>query len=124
MDKLIINKIRTNNYLNNRTNIHQSNTINFSQVLEKVSLNNTELRFSKHAIERLSERHISLTNNQMSKLSNAVDKARGKGVNEALILMGDTAFIASIKNNTIITTASKDQLKENVFTNIDGAVII
>jgi len=124
LDKLIINKIRTNNYLNNKTNTHKSNTINFSQVLERVSLNNTDLRFSKHAIERLSERHISLTNNQMSKLSNAVDKARDKGVNEALILMGDTAFIASIKNNTIITTASKEQLKENVFTNIDGAVII
>ena len=124
MDKFIINKIRTNNYLNNRTSNYQTNTIDFNEVLEKVNLNKTNLKFSKHAVERLNERHINLTKQQMIKLNNAVNKAKTKGVNEALILMDETAFIASIKNNTIITTASKEQLKENVFTNIDGAVII
>lgn len=38
--------------------------------------------------------------------------------------MDDKAFIASVKNKTIITAASGEQLKENIFTNIDGAVIL
>ncbi len=38
--------------------------------------------------------------------------------------MDDKAFIANINNKTIITTVNKEQLKESIFTNIDGAVII
>ena len=47
-----------------------------------------------------------------------------KGCDESLILVDSTAFIVSVKNNTVITTISADDLKENVFTNIDSAVIV
>lgn len=102
--------------------INQQQGPSFQDVLSKV--NQKELKFSKHAIERLKSRNIELTSNDIEKINKAVDKASEKGVKEALILMDNKAFIASIKNKTIITAAVEDQLKENVFTKIDGAVII
>jgi flagellar operon protein len=60
----------------------------------------------------------------MSRINDGVGKAKSKGVREALIMMDNKVFIASVQNNTIITAVTEDQLKDNVFTNIDGAVIV
>lgn len=95
----------------------------FHEILDKIK-QGQELKFSKHAIQRLESRDIKLEAGDIEKLNNAVDKAESKGVKDALIIMGDKAFIASVENRTIITAAAEDQLKENVFTKIDGAVII
>lgn len=94
----------------------------FDEVLSKIG--KQELKFSKHAIDRIKSRNIELTQQDLTKISDAVDKAEAKGVKEALILMNNNVFIASVKSKTIITASSDEQLKENVFTNIDGAVII
>jgi flagellar operon protein len=96
----------------------------FGQVLEKIKRKNESILFSKHALERMDKRNIQLTTEELDRLERAFDKAEDKGVKDALILMGDKAFIASIKNKTVITTLCKEQLTDNVFTNIDGAVII
>jgi flagellar operon protein len=96
---------------------------NFNEVLQKIQ-NSSEVKFSKHALDRLNARQISLSDVELTRLNSAVSKADKKGVREALIMMDDKVFIASVKNKTIITAALEDQLKENVFTNIDGAVII
>ena len=82
-----------------------------------------ELKFSKHAQKRLASRNIELTPNDMEKISNAVDVARKKGARDSLVLMGDLALVVSIKNNTVITAVDENSSKENVFTNIDSAVI-
>ncbi len=124
-----MNNIKINNNLitnNDKINKPLHTTINkasFQEVLENINKSN-EVKFSKHAIERLKIRNISLSKEEIDKLHGAIHKASEKGVNEALILMNNKAFIASIKNNTIITAATDDQLKDNVFTKIDGAVII
>jgi len=34
------------------------------------------------------------------------------------------AFVVSVRNRTIITAVDKEAVKENVFTNIDSAVIM
>lgn len=92
----------------------------FHQILDKTR----ELKFSKHASQRLDSRRINLSEGDMSRLKNGVDMAKKKGVREALIMMDNKVFVASIKNNTVITASTDEQLKENVFTNIDGAVIV
>lgn len=81
------------------------------------------LRFSAHAARRLELREIPFGPEQMGKLAAAVDKAAAKGARESLVLMKDVAFIVSIPNRTVITAMSGESLKENVFTNIDSAVI-
>lgn len=81
------------------------------------------VKFSKHALNRLSQRGISLSQEQMMRLAQGVDKASGKGIKEPLVLIDDLAFIVSTDKKTVITAVGQDQTEENIFTNIDGAVI-
>lgn len=102
----------------------KSSGTSFDAIYREELTKQTEVKFSKHALERLQTRNISLSKDDMGKLNDAVNKAAEKGVKETLIIMGNSAFIANVKSKTIITAAAGDNLKENVFTNIDGAVII
>lgn len=96
----------------------------FGSILQNEISKQTEVKFSKHALERLQERNINLTKDDISKINDAVNKASEKGVKEALIILGNTALVTSIMNKTVITAATEETLKNNVFTNIDGAIII
>lgn len=82
------------------------------------------LKFSAHASQRLSERKIQLDSSTMAKVTDAVDKAEAKGIEDTLVLTGDAALIVNVKNRTVITAMDKQSLNGNVFTNIDGAVIV
>lgn len=82
------------------------------------------LKFSAHASQRLKDRKISLDPSVMAKVSDAVDKAEAKGVEDTLVLTPDAALIVSVKNRTVITAMDRNALAGNVFTNIDGAVIV
>ena len=82
------------------------------------------LQFSKHARERVEERGINLTDDLMNNLTNAVSKARAKGARDVVIFDTARAFIVNIPNNMVITTMTDREMKENVFTNIDSAVIL
>ncbi len=79
------------------------------------------VKFSKHASDRLISRNIDLSDGLLTRLENGVSKASSKGINESLVMVDDVAFIVNIKNNTVITAVS--DMDEQVFTNIDGAVI-
>jgi flagellar operon protein len=81
------------------------------------------LRFSAHAAARLKQRGIELSEGQHARLENAVNKAALKGSRDALVLLDDTAMVVSVKNKTVITALGMQQAKENVFTNIDSAVV-
>ena len=96
----------------------------FGAVFQQELTRQSEVKFSKHAAERLKNRNIELSKDDLGKINEAVNKAAEKGVKETLIIMGNSAFIANVKNKMIITAATEDNLKNNVFTNIDGAVII
>lgn len=82
------------------------------------------IKFSAHALKRLESRDITLNNNDMALLQDAVNRAEAKGAKESLILMDQMALVVSIKNRTVITAVDNASLKENVFTNIDSAVIV
>lgn len=96
----------------------------FGSILQQEISKQTEVKFSKHALDRLQDRNIRLSKDDLNKINDAVNKAAEKGVKEALIIMGNTALVTSIKNKTVITAATEDNLKNNIFTNIDGAIII
>jgi flagellar operon protein len=81
------------------------------------------LRFSAHAQTRLQSRQISLQQDDMERLQGAVQRAANKGSRDALVLMDNLAMVVSVKNRTVVTVVDKDNLKQNVFTNIDSAVI-
>lgn len=118
-------------YLNQTGKVTQSNhpEISFSEILKsktQIADNNIhgELKFSKHAANRLVDRNISLSNNQLERLNGATRMAEEKGIKDSLVLMDSLAFIVNIPNNTVITALDKSESIDNVFTNIDGAVIV
>lgn len=82
------------------------------------------LRFSAHALQRLRDRRIALDPGTLASVADAVDKAEAKGVDDTLVLTRDLALIVSVKNRTVITAMDRGSLNGNVFTNIDGAVIV
>ena len=96
--------------------------VSFKEILDSKS--REDVRFSKHASQRLSDRHISLSENQLERLNNAASKAEMKGIKETLVLVDSLAFIVNVPNNTVVTALDSTEAAENVFTNIDGAVII
>ncbi len=87
-------------------------------------LDREKLKFSLHAQERLAGSNNPLSQTDLDRLDRAVDKAAAKGAKESLILMRDLAFVVSVPNRTVITAVDGQRMKENVFTNIDSAVII
>lgn len=80
-----------------------------------------ELKFSKHANQRLASRNINLSKEQLARLSEGTDRARKKGIKESLIVVDEFAFIVSVKNNLVVTAVEDHE--DKIFTNIDGAVI-
>ena len=96
----------------------------FGQILNDKINQTAELKFSKHAEMRLQSRNIQLSGEQKEKISAAVSKAEAKGVKDSLVLMDNLAFVVNVKSKTVITAAASSDLKENVFTNIDGAVVV
>ncbi len=81
-----------------------------------------DLKISKHAQLRMETRNLNLTDSQRTKLSEAVDRAEAKGVKETLVVMDRMAFVINVRNRMVITALNSGEMKENVFTNIDGAV--
>lgn len=95
----------------------------FGELLQKEIADLKEVKFSRHALERIAQRQIALGQTQLLRLEEAVEKAQTKGARESLILLDDLAFVVSIKNKTVITAVDQESRKGNVFTNIDSAVI-
>lgn len=91
----------------------------FAQALDQAS----GLQFSKHALARVQRRGIELDQNTLSRLSEGVGRAESKGSRDSLVLVDGTAFVVSVSNRTVITAVGSEHMKDNVFTNIDSAVI-
>ena len=95
-------------------NVENFSTI-FQQELDKV-------KFSNHAIKRLENRNIQLSDNEINKIQNAVQKAESKGSKDSLVMMNNTAFVVNIPNRTVVTALPVGESNENIFTNIDSVV--
>ncbi len=96
----------------------------FDSILQTSVDKGNALKFSAHAKERLSLRNINLSTDDLNRMNDAVNKAASKGARQSLLVMDDQAFIVSVTNRTVITALDGGSMKENVFTNIDSAVIV
>jgi len=94
----------------------------FAGILQKKLIDDREVKISKHARLRMEMRNLNLDDNQRAKLSDAVEKADAKGVRNTLVVMDNMALVVNVKNRVVVTAINGGELKENVFTNIDGAV--
>lgn len=83
-----------------------------------------ELKVSKHAHERIKERNIAITDQEWQVVSDKVFEAHSKGVKQPLVLMDQAALIVSAKNATVITAMDRTEAKQQLFTNIDGTIVL
>ena len=80
--------------------------------------------FSKHAISRAQERGIEVTPDLMDQLAGSVIRAQAKGATNILAMDTEKAFIINVPNARVITAITQEEMKQNIFTNIDGAVFL
>jgi flagellar operon protein len=92
----------------------------FDQVLRSQT---EKLNFSKHALQRVERRGIALEGETLQRLQSGVDKAAAKGSRDSVVFLDGTAFVVSVANRTVVTAVDTEHMREQVFTNIDSAVI-
>jgi flagellar operon protein len=107
-----------------RTQREQSVTgPSFDKVLSGYTSAAEPPRFSRHALERLQRRGIDVQGPTLARLTDGVSRAAAKGSRDSVVFVDGTAFVVSVKNNTVITAVGSEHMREQVFTNIDSAVI-
>lgn len=100
-------------------------SLSFQEILRQKALPGTgNLKFSKHAMGRLADRNIELSDSQLERLQSAAQKAGQKGIRDSLVIVDSLAFIVNVPNQTVVTAMDSTQTDENIFTNINGAVIM
>ena len=100
--------------------VHTDVGVSFADVLKEKADN---LKFSAHAQTRMKSRNIDVSPSMMDKLTSAVDTAQRKGSKNSLVLFPDAAFIVNIPNRTVVTAMDGENIRENIFTNIDSTVL-
>ena len=120
-----INPVKKSNNDNKgrHKNNDNKNKSSFKEIFNK-KLNKKEIKFSKHAKQRISSRNIKLGKKELNKLIGGLEKAEDKGAKDSLIMVDKVAYVVSVENKTVITAIDDQNVKENVFTNIDSAVFM
>lgn len=99
--------------------INQS-TLSFKEALAEA----TELKISKHAQKRLDERNISIDQQRWAQINAKVAEAKTKGISDSLVVMDEAALIVNATNNTVITAMNRSEASSQIFTNINGTILI
>ena len=109
----------------NSPRVQEAGSESFAAALKSKIEEKHGVEFSKHAIQRLSERSIDVTEGDTrDRLNKAVEIAADKGSSDALVLVDSNAFVVSVKNNKVVTAIAQEELKGNIFTKIDSTVIV
>jgi len=94
----------------------------FQEILNNEAKNT--VAFSKYANQRKEQRNIEVSQSDLEKLGNACDEARKQGIDNALIMTEDSAFIVNVVNKRVITVVDKNEMKNKLFNDIEGAVFL
>ncbi len=95
----------------------------FDEVLHGQLRGKSELQFSRHALARMESRGIRFSSAEINRLESAVQAVQAKGGRDSLVMLDSNALVVSVKNSTVVTVVDQQSLKDNVFTNIDSAII-
>lgn len=94
--------------------------LDFKQMLSKAK----DMKVSKHAKQRMLERNIELSPATWSEMSSKMIEAKQKGVTDAVVILDDISFVVSTKNNTVITALNQEETSKQIFTNINGTIVL
>jgi flagellar operon protein len=105
-------------------NRRSSHAADFSELLKSQMQPAGAVHFSKHALQRLQERSIELSSQDSARLSQGIDRAASKGVQDSLVLLRDLALIVNVPSRTVVTAMPEESMREGIITNIDSAVLL
>ncbi|MCS0673082.1 TIGR02530 family flagellar biosynthesis protein [Cytobacillus firmus] len=127
MDKLIFRPIHTQPVITPKGNAVQTSKQShnkFSAHLQTALQTEGDLIVSKHAKQRLEQRGIHISVERWKQIEEKVKEAKAMGVKESLVLLDNAALVVSAKNNTVITAMDRKETRTQIFTNIDGTIIL
>ena len=96
----------------------------FNEILKEKLNPSRNVKFSTHAQNRIEQRNLNITTEDISRLDSGFQKLADKGSQNSLVLVDDTAYIVSVKNRTVVTALDKTEAVNNVYTNIDSVAIV
>lgn len=97
----------------------------FSQQFQQaVESKNRNLNISKHAQIRMAQRNIDIDSATWLKIESKIQQAKKMGVTESLVLTDTLALVVSTINNTVITAMNRQEATNQIFTNINGTILI
>lgn len=82
------------------------------------------LTVSKHAQKRLQDRNITISDFSWNKISEKIIEAGQKGIKDSLVIMKDVTLVVNAPNQTVITALDRNESTSQIFTNINGAIVI
>ncbi len=82
------------------------------------------LKLSKHAAERMSQRQISFSSEQWTQIDQKVSEAKSMGITDSLVLTKQAAMVVSATNKTVITVMNRDEAAKQIFSNINGTILL
>lgn len=115
-------QLQHNSVIQGKKNNHNHNQ--FADLMQSEIRKQEGVQFSKHAENRIRQRGIEMSDDMMANLNQAVEKAREKGARDTVIIGKEGAFIVNVPNNIVVTTITEQEMKNNIFTNIDSAVLM
>jgi flagellar operon protein len=107
-----------------KTETGKSGSPNFKNLLENNIEKQRELKISKHAEKRLIDRDIKLSRDTWVEIGQKIKEAKQKGIKDSLVLTNEACFVISAENGTVITAMHREEAASQVFTNINGAIIV
>ena len=122
MNKITIQHIPFHPTLTPKQPVKETASTSFLDHLQQAT--RQELKISRHASERMQERNIEISDEEWQQVTNRVLEARDKGVKQPLVLLDQAALIVSAKNATVITALDRQEAKSQLFTNIDGTIVL
>ena len=106
-----------------RKNLTNNSGVAFRDIFE-AKLKLGQINVSKHTQERILLRGIEIGEEEVNGINKAIDLANSKGVRDSLVIINGKAFVVNIPTRTIVTAIEEEGLKNRIFTNIDGAIIL
>ncbi|MFV8827156.1 TIGR02530 family flagellar biosynthesis protein [Alkalihalobacterium sp. APHAB7] len=96
----------------------------FHDILQ-TEINSTKgIKLSKHAEKRMQDRGISINQDQWTAIENKLKEAKSKGISDSLVVLNHAALVVNAKNNTVITALDRTEASTQIFTNINGTILI
>ena len=106
-----------------QSEVSNASQSNFAQILDQFKTIEP-LKISKHATERMQLRDISISDHEWDVITEKVSEAKQKGVKQPLVILDQATLIVSATNHTVITALDRQEAKEQLFTNIDGTIVL